>query len=138
MSSKALSAIIRHERAAQEVAGLTHRIGVKLGHCPISRMPADDESKIDDKGRIKTHLWHAFRHREPSSCGWGEAGLCEDGIADALSSGSEYACRHCKRAYQLILRRKDARQELGNARRAIRTMGRAALSTQGAIWERLP
>lgn len=138
MSSKALSAIIRHERAAQEVAGLTRRIGVKLGHCPISRMPADNEWMLDEKGRLKTHLWQAFRHREPSSCGWGEAGLCEDGIADALSSGSEYACRHCKRAYQLIMRRKDARQELGNARRAIRTMGRAALSTQGAIWERLP
>ena len=131
MSSKALDAIMRHERAAQEVAGLTRRIGVKLGHCSISKMPADDETLIDEKGRLKTHLWHAFATREPSSCGWGEVGLDDEGIADALSSGSEFACRHCKRAWQLILRRKVARQELGNARRAIRTMGRAALSAQG-------
>lgn len=131
MSSKALDAIIRHERAAQKVAGLTRRIGVKLGHCPISQMPADDSSMIDSKGRLKTHLWRAFNHREPSDCGYGEMGLGEDGVADALSRGSEFACRHCKRAYQLILRRKDARQELGNAKRAIRTLGRAALSAQG-------
>lgn len=132
MSNKALNAIIRHELAAQEVAGLTRRIGVKLGHCPISNMPADNDSMIDEKGRLKTHLWHAFSHREISDCGPWEVGLGEDGIADALSSGSEYACRHCKRAYQLILRRKTARQQLGNAKRAIRTMGRAALSAQGS------
>lgn len=131
MSNKALSAIIRHELAAQEVAGLTRRIGVKLGHCPISRTPADNEWMLDKKGRLKTHLWQAFNHREPSDCGYGEMGLGEDGIADALSRGSEFACRHCKRAYQLILRRKKARQELGNARRAIRTIGRFALAAQG-------
>lgn len=129
--SKALEVIMRHERAAQEVASLTHRIGVKLGHCPISRMPADNEWMLDEKGRRKTHLWQAFNHREPSDCGYGVAGLGEDGVADALSAGSEFACRHCKRAHQLILRRKDARQELGNAKRAIRTMGRAALAAQG-------
>lgn len=38
--------------------------------------------------------------------------------------------RDRKRAYQLILRRKHARQELGNAKRAIRTLGRAALNAQ--------
>lgn len=126
--SKAMDVIVRHERAAQAVDSLTRRIGVKLGHCSISRMPADDGSLYDEKSRVKTHLWHAFNHREPSDCGYGMTGLGQDGIEDALSSNSEYACRHCKRAWQLILLRKEARQELGNARRAIRTMGRAALA----------
>lgn len=131
MSSKAIDAIVRHERAAQEVADLTRRIGVKLGHCSISNLPAYDETLVDEKGRLKTHLWNAFAIREPSSCGWGEVGLDPEGIADALSSGSEFACRHCKRAWKLIQRRKLAREELGNARRAIRTMGRAALAAKG-------
>ena len=130
--SKAMDVIVRHERAKQAVDSLTRRIGVKLGHCPISRLPVDDGSMYDEKSRVKTHLWHAFNHREPCDSGYGEMGLCEDGVADALSAGSEYACRHCKRAYQLILQRKHARQELGNARRAIRAMGRAALEKEAA------
>lgn len=131
--SKAMDVIVRHERAKQEVDSLTWRIGVKLGHCSLSKVICDGPfGGTDDKGRTKTHLWHAFNHKETSSCGYGRVGLCEEGISDALSSNSEFACRHCKRAWQLILQRKHARQELGNARRAIRAMGRAALEKEAS------
>lgn len=131
--SKAMDVIVRHERAKQAVDSLTRRIGVKLGHCSISKAyDGSDETMYDEKYRVKTHLWQAFNHREPCDSGYGEMGFCEDGVADALSAGSEYACRHCKRAYQLILQRKHARQELGNARRAIRAMGRAALEKEAS------
>lgn len=127
--SKAMDVIVRHERAKQAVDSLTRRIGVKLSHCSISKAcDGSDEAMYDEKYRVKTHLWHAFNHKEASSCGYGRVGLCEEGINDALSAGSEFACRHCKRAWLLILRRKHARQELGNAKRAIRAMGRAALA----------
>lgn len=127
--SKAMDVIVRHERAKQAVDSLTRRIGVKLSHCSISKAcDGSDETMYDEKGRVKTHLWQAFNHREPCDSGYGMTGLDDDGIEEALSSSSEYACRHCKRAWQLILQRKHARQELGNAKRAIRTMGRAALA----------
>lgn len=134
MTDKAIKAIIRHERAVQEVDSLTRRIGVKLNHCPLSKVIYDGPfGGVDERGRTKTHLWHAFQHREQSSCGYGMVGFHQDEIEDALSRGSDYACRHCRRAWQLILRRKEARQELGSAKRSIRALGRAALAMEGRV-----
>lgn len=129
-----IETLMRHERAAQSVTALTHRIGVKLGHCPIyqqSMLPQSGGELFAGDGRVKTHLWQAFNHREPSSCGHGLVGLHQDALEDALSHGSDYACRHCKRAWQLIQQRKAARQELGRAKRSIRALGRAALAKHG-------
>lgn len=51
-------------------------------------------------------------------------------IADYLADADE--CEHCRRAWALILKRKEVRQELGAAKRAIRSLGRAALKRESA------
>lgn len=138
-----IAALVRHERAAQAVAGLKVKIGEVLALCPVqveieqawqgkARQGKANDHLIDQNGRIKTHLWHAFQHREPSSCGWGTVGLSEDGIDDALSPGSEFECEHCLQAWRLIVERKHARQELGIARRLIRHYGKKAMAMQEA------
>ena len=135
MADKYKSAIIRHEKAKQAVQVLSRAIGDAIERCPISIRAQDwntpshqrDELWDDASGKHKTHLWHAFKHREPSSCGWGTVGLCDDGVDDALAPGSEFECEHCRDAYRLIRERRGAKQELGRARLAIRALGRAAL-----------
>ena len=135
MADKYIAALARHEKAKQAVDSLTRDIGIALNRCPITKR-ADDpalsneyrDSLWDDvTGKNKTHLWHAFQIREPSSCGHGEVPLCEDGISDALSEGSEFECEHCYFAYRMIVARKSARQELGRSRLAIRALGKQAL-----------
>ncbi len=132
---KFIQALARHEAAKQMVDGLTRDIGAEIEKCPITikvndyTLPNSERCELWDEktSKNKTHLWHAFQTREPSSCGWGEVGICEDGVLDALSEGSEFECAHCFSAYQLILHRKEARRELGYARLSIRALGRQAL-----------
>lgn len=131
--SKMVAALARHERAAQSVAGMKAKIGEAIALCPVQldierSWQGEIGHLIDENGRAKTHLWHAFRVREPSSCGWGQVGLGDDGIDDALSPGSEFECEHCLLAWRLIVERKHARQELGIARRLIRHFGKQAIS----------
>ena len=52
-------------------------------------------------------------------------------MSDALSEGSEYECTHCYYAYRMIVARKEAKRELGNARLAIRALGKQALKELG-------
>lgn len=138
MTAKMIEALARHERAVQAVDEIRKQIGDALGQCPAEReverrmrewKPIGD--LYDEKGRTKTHLWHAFRVREPSSCGYGSVGLGDDGIDDALSPGSEFECEHCLHAWRLIIARKKARQDLGAARRLIRYYGKKAMAMQG-------
>ncbi|ENQ0983794.1 MULTISPECIES: hypothetical protein [Pseudomonas] len=135
MHDKYKLAIIRHEKAKQVVQGLSRDIGAAINSCPISiraqswDTPNSERDELWDEasGKHKTHLWHAFKHREPSDCGYGTVGLGDDGIDDALAPGGEFECEHCRRAYQLIRDRRCAKQELGRARLSIRALGRAAL-----------
>lgn len=139
MSDKYKLAIIRHEKAKQAVQALSREIGAAINRCPISiraqdwNTPNSERGELWDEasGKHKTHLWQAFKHREPSSCGWGSVGLDEDGVDDALAPGSEFECEHCRHAYHLIRERRQAKQQLGRARLAIRALGRAALEEQG-------
>ncbi|QZX85323.1 hypothetical protein [Metapseudomonas otitidis] len=128
-----LAAIVRHERAAQENRKLTTAIGKEIAACPVSVELSDwnlhharRKELSTDEGLAKTHLWQALNHREPSSCGHGEVRLREDEIDDYLAE--DPACEQCRRAWALIQQRKVVRQELGRAKRAIRAIGRAALS----------
>lgn len=135
MSDKFRAAIVRHEKAKRAVDSLTRDIGIALGRCPLDQQagiqgPENPEFYDLASNKSKTHLWHAFKHLEPSSCGWGSVPLCEDGISDALSEGSEFECAHCYHAYRMIVARKKAKQELGRARLAIRSLGRKALEDQ--------
>lgn len=135
MTDNYIKALARHERAKSTVDGLTKDIGRSIELCRITIASSDyslgNEARAelwDEKtSKTKTHLWHAFQHREPSDCGYGEVGLREDGVLDALSKGSDYECEHCHRAYELIIERKEARRELGNARLAIRALGKQAI-----------
>lgn len=128
--SKFIKALARHELARQKVDALSREIGNAVGLCPTYKEALKDpygDLWTQDQKHAKTHLWHAFQHKEPSSCGWGEVHLCEDGILDALSEGSEFECEHCLQAYRFIVERKHARQELGYARLSIRALGRQAI-----------
>lgn len=140
---KILEALARHEKACQAVECLSRGIGEALAKCSVvvrlsdyTISNAERAELFDEKtGKDKTHLWQAFQVREPSSCGWGEVPMGEDGISDALSEGSEFECEHCYQAYHLILQRKSARQELGVARRLIRHYGKKALASAGKAGE---
>lgn len=138
MTDKYMKAIARHELAKQSVDSLTAQIGESIRSCPLDmkahdpNIPDQERQKLWDDGAIgssktKTHLWHAFQVRELASHGWYYLPLCEDGVLDALSEGSEYECEHCHRAYELIIERKEARRELGKARLAIRALGKQAI-----------
>ena len=133
---KYMQALARHEAAKQKVDSLTRDIGIALGRCPLDQMaaihgPENPEFYDIASNKSKTHLWHALKHREPSSCGWGCVPLCQDGVSDALSEGSEYECTHCYYAYRMIVARKEAKRELGNARLAMRALGKQALKELG-------
>ncbi|MDH0335165.1 hypothetical protein [Metapseudomonas otitidis] len=131
MTEKYLAAIVRHEKAKQAIRSVTREIGNALSQCELDRAALKDpyNKELWDEGfrHPKTHLWMAMQHREPSSCGWGEVPLCEDGMLDSLSEGSSYECPHCHEAYRLIAQRKKLREELWRARLSIRALGRAAL-----------
>lgn len=127
-----MSAIIRHERAAVEVARLTSEVGNALEKCPVNVMLRDMEysAAIVKKltapgGREKTHLWEALNEETESESGYGMRKLGHDEIAEYLEGAG---CEHCLKAWDIIQQRKPARQELGIAKRAIRSIGRAALS----------
>ena len=134
MSEKALAAIIRQERAMQEVAILKREIGQALAACPVSvelgRWDTSNTRRAeltDPNGRPKTHIWQALNFTDIGCHGY-PVRLDINEIADFLADADE--CEHCQRAWALILKRKCVRQELGAAKRAIRSLGRAALKRE--------
>lgn len=136
MSEKALAAIIRQERALQEVARLKREIGLALAACPVSvelsRLETSNARRAeltDQNGREKNHIWEALNFTDIGCHGY-PARLDTREIADFLADADE--CEHCQRAWSLILQRKIVRQELGAAKRAIRSLGRAALKRDTA------
>ena len=136
MTDKALSAIIRQERAMQEVAILTRDIGQALAACPVSvelnRWETSNARRAeltDQNGREKNHIWEALNFTDIGCHGY-PVRLDIREIADYLADADE--CEHCRRAWALILKRKEVRQELGAAKRAIRSLGRAALKRESA------
>ncbi|MGQ7956487.1 hypothetical protein ACUTAF_01990 [Pseudomonas sp. SP16.1] len=140
MADKYMLALARHEQAKQKVDGLSRRIGLAISRCQVVvksedySLPNNERAELwDDKtGKHKTHLWQAFQVLEPSSCGYGEVHLCEDGMLEYLRPSND-GCRHCYRAYMLIKQRKLARAELGRARLAIRALGKQAMKEVGNV-----
>lgn len=132
MTDKAMAAIVRQERAMQEVASLKREIGHALAACPVSVelgswhiSNARRAELTDPNGWPKTHIWQALNFTDIGGHGY-PVRLDMREIADHLADADE--CEHCQRAWALILKRKAVRQELGAAKRAIRSIGRAALS----------
>ena len=125
-----VAALARHERAVQSVAEIKDQIGKALGQCSVEKEylrrmrgwePIDD--LYDEKGRTKTHLWSAL-----NECG---SERRSDGEVIDYLADDETGCPHCAKAFDLILQRKTARQQLGVARRLIRHYGKRALAMQG-------
>ena len=130
--NKFIAALARHELALTRVKSLGRQIGEAVSKCPIDiramsgEEPAGEyhELWVDGGKHTKTHLWQAFQHKEPSSCGWGEVHLRLDEVGDYIA---DEECPHCYRAWELIRERRDAKQELGRARLSIRALGRQAV-----------
>lgn len=131
--NKFIKALARHELAVVGLATATSAIGRELAKCPL-QVELDKEFDLqwrgggygnierltDEKGRTKTHLWHAFS-------GGGQDRLYDDEVTEYLAD-EETGCQHCARAWELINERKKARQELGIARRLIRYYGKQAIN----------
>jgi hypothetical protein len=125
-AERMIEALARHERAMQHLAEIKDQIGNSLRQCPIEiqvqglwQSIVETGHLFDEKGRTKTHLWHALNGRG-------------DGDVIEYLADDETGCPHCAKAFALILQRKDARQELGVARRLIRHYGKLALAVGGA------
>lgn len=124
-----VAALARHERAVQTVAEITSQIGKALQQCPVSVAVSqsvftdgDVDELYDARYRVKTHLWHALSGR-------GQDWLDDEEVIEYLAD-DETGCPHCAQAFDLILQRKQARQELGAARRLIRHYGKRAMALQ--------
>ena len=122
IEQRAMAALARHERAVQVVAEITSQIGKALKKCPVNEIIEQSlftgdavDLLIDNKGRTKTHLWHALNGRD------------DDEVADYLDGED---CEHCAQAWALILNRQQIRQEVGIARRLIRHYGKLAIAMQ--------
>ena len=138
---KVIIPLAAHEACLQQIKRLTRVIGSCINKCQngydeigprpnglaeLMPWPNGNHHEIlhDEQNRRKTHIWKAFQHREPSSCGYGMVGLAVDEIADFLA---DEGCVHCTRAWHFIRERKKARKELGHFRLSIRGLGKSAL-----------
>ena len=134
MTDKAIAAIVRQERAMQEAKRLTIEIGRALAACPVNvelaRWDISDTRRAEltaQNGWPRTHIWQALNFTDTGSHGH-PVRLHMNEIADFMADADE--CEHCQRAWALILKRKAVRQEIGVAKRAIRSLGRAALKRE--------
>ena len=128
LGERAVAALIRYESAAAELTRIKKAIVTTLELCPITieaYKEFDDKSPLWDKSRVNHHL-----HKALTSRGSDGYGLDQDEITDQLTGWddeSEDACPHCLAAWGLILSRKDARREFGNAKRHVRALGKQPL-----------
>ena len=135
---KYMQALARHEAAKQKVENLTRRIGAAIERCPVvvksndwSLSNAERAEIWDEKtGKHKTHLWQAYTETTCCESGYGVRVLDQDEQEEMLQP-SNGGCRHCLRAWRLIIDRKAARAELGYAKLAIRALGKQALKELG-------
>ena len=122
-----IAAIVRHERAQQEIKSIKASIAESIAKCPISIEAEKDSRLFDEKYRTKTHLWEALNEVVEIDA-WGCTRRLNSDEIDEYLHCSE--CKHCMHAWELIIKRKSARQELGSAKRAIRNIGRALLKDE--------
>ena len=104
LDMKALDACRKYYREAKTIKDLTRYIGDELSQCPLIAVPGAVwlEGEAIDK---QTHLSAVFQGRD-------------------LAILQE--CEHCRVAYDLVQRRKAARQRLGAAKRYINRIGKQA------------
>ena len=135
---KYMQALARHERAKQKVENLTRRICAAIERCPVvvksndwSLSNAERAEIWDEKtGKHKTHLWRAYTETTCCESGYGMR-MLDPGEQEEMLQPANGGCRHCLRAWRLIIDRKAARAELGYAKLAIRALGKQALKESG-------
>lgn len=132
--SRFVIALANHERLLQQVGQMKKQIGAHLAECPVMKKAGDwklsaHETKdlFDEKGLVKTHLWGAFNELIEGSYGMVrmESDDQENYLTDPWNDDTR--CDHCYAAWKVIQERKEVRQELGRARRALRQLGKSAL-----------
>ncbi len=131
LGERAIAALIRYESAAAELTRIKKAIVTTLEQCPITIEACkvyDDKSPLWDKSRVNHHLHQALTATVSDYCS--ERRLDQEEITDQLTGwdeDSEGACPHCLAAWNLILSRREARREFGNAKRLVRALGKTAI-----------
>ncbi|QLG93739.1 hypothetical protein HZF02_18055 [Pseudomonas yamanorum] len=130
--TRVITALANHERLLQQVAQMKKQIGAHLADCPAMKKANDPDTigddyyaLIDQKGLVKTHLWEAFNNTVESD--YGNQVLMSYDDQEIHLTEEDTGCEHCYAAWRVIQYRKDVRQELGRARRALRMLGKSAL-----------
>jgi len=134
-ADRVIEALAEHERLLQQVGLMKKQIGEHLKNCPVMLQSAVWSSNAeynqfyDEKGLVKTHLWHAFNDLIDSDSGYGQCRMEYDDQENYLTDpwNDDTRCDHCYAAWRVIQDRKDVRQKLGSARRAIRALGKSAM-----------
>ena len=130
--SHVITALANHERLIQQIGQMKRQISAHLAECPVMKKInspdiATDEyyGLMDQKGLVKTHLWEAFNETVESDYG-NQVRMHSDDQEIHLTE--EYTgCEHCYAAWRVIRDRREVRQELGSARRALRMLGKSAM-----------
>ena len=131
LGERAIAAIIRYESAAAELTKIKKGIVAELEKCSITieaYKVFDDKSPLWDNSRVNHHLHQALTATVSDYCS--ERRLDQEEITDQLTGwdeDSEGACPHCLAAWNLIISRREARQEFGAAKRTLRALGKTAL-----------
>ena len=137
LAERAVAALIRYETAAAELNSIKKRIVAHLEKCPITIEAFSDEgmksfdhgrSLLWDGTRPNTHLHRALTNTISDYCS--ERRLDQEEISTQLAGWDEDdpdACPHCLVAWNLILSRKAARAEFGQAKRLVRALGKLAI-----------
>lgn len=148
-ATRVITALARHERAAGEIGIIKKAISDSLEKCPIT-IQANAQSSIFssqsypqeglelwDGSRIRHHLHEVLQLTIDTGSGYGgERKLDADEIREELSGYNDdplrrddrsLGCPHCLAAWDLIIKRKEVRHELGNAKRALRNLGKTAM-----------
>lgn len=133
--TRVITALANHERLLQQVGQMKKQIGAHLAECPVMKKASDwnisaqDAKDVYDEktGLVKTHLWGAFNELIEGS--YGMVRMDRDDQENYLTDpwSDETRCEHCYAAWRVIQERRDVRQELGSARRALRMLGKSAL-----------
>lgn len=130
--SRELAAIVRFERVSRAVTAATKAIADSISRCSVAEAEIADGSGNkyrDSKNRLKTHLWQLLSSQVEYCEETGAPSyLSPEELAEELSS---MGCPHCRDTFRLIQERKAARKELGISKRALRSIGRAAIAKEG-------
>lgn len=130
--TRVVTALANHERLLQQVGQMKKQIGAHLAECPVMKKANHPDTIVDDyyalidqKGLVKTHLWEAFNETVESD--YGNQVLMGYEDQEIHLTEEDTGCEHCYAAWRVIQERRDVRQELGRARRALRMLGKSAL-----------